>query len=163
MTCWILSSNSTRQTRRRLIFARLWQLRTSICMPATIVVQTVVLTSHRSVTAHDVLAIALRAILYHLCRNRQCYDKLVDEIRSADTAHSLSKPVKYAEAVTLPHLLVEPFLCKSATGSASDNKQGEPLSMRHYASIQARVRSSNATCPKVGSSCMATSLRREPQ
>lgn len=53
----------------------------------------------------DTTAIALRAIIYFLCRNPATRRKLVNEIDSADTAGQLSTPISYKEASTLlPYL-----------------------------------------------------------
>lgn len=63
-----------------------------------------VMLTNSSVTAHDVLAITIRATLYHLCKNQICYQKLVSEIRTADAAGNISSPAKYNEISTLPYL-----------------------------------------------------------
>lgn len=52
----------------------------------------------------DTTAIALRAIVYFLCRDPVARQKLVTEIDSADTAGQLSSPISYKEANTLPYL-----------------------------------------------------------
>lgn len=53
----------------------------------------------------DTTAIALRAIVYFLCRNPATMQKLVTEIDSADKAGQLSTPISYKEASThLPYL-----------------------------------------------------------
>ncbi|RMD41173.1 hypothetical protein DV735_g3942, partial [Chaetothyriales sp. CBS 134920] len=49
----------------------------------------------------DTTAIALRAIVYFLCRNPAAEGKLVAEIDAADQRGELSKPVAYKEANTL--------------------------------------------------------------
>lgn len=60
------------------------------------------------VTAHDVLAITLRAILYYLCQNAKARQKLCDEIVQADISGELSIPVRYVEATKLSYLYVDP-------------------------------------------------------
>lgn len=60
------------------------------------------------VTAHDVLAITLRAIVYYLCLNVKARQKLCDEIVQADISGELSNPVRYAEATKLSYLYVNP-------------------------------------------------------
>lgn len=53
----------------------------------------------------DTTAIALRAIIYFLCRHPDCMDRLVAEIDHADKQSSLSHPISYKEATTLlPYL-----------------------------------------------------------
>lgn len=64
------------------------------------------LANNLSVTAHDVLAIALRAILYYLCCLPDCRDRLAFEIREAERKKELSTPAKYTEVVQLPYLYV---------------------------------------------------------
>ncbi|KAF2232240.1 cytochrome P450 oxidoreductase [Viridothelium virens] len=56
------------------------------------------------VTAHDVLAIALRAIMYYVCRDQSVYRKLNEEILQAERLGNLSEPSKYVEVVLLPYL-----------------------------------------------------------
>ena len=52
----------------------------------------------------DTTAIALRAIIYFLCRNPQCMDKVVSEIDAADKAGNLSATISYKESTTeLPY------------------------------------------------------------
>lgn len=60
------------------------------------------------VTAHDVLAITLRAIIYYLCKNVKARQKLCDEIVQADISGELSKPVRYAETTKLSYLYIDP-------------------------------------------------------
>ncbi|KAI9667768.1 MAG: hypothetical protein M1821_000585 [Bathelium mastoideum] len=57
-----------------------------------------------SVTAHDVVAIELRAILYHVSRNPRCYEKMMKEIMEAEEAQMLSYPAKYSEVSMLPYV-----------------------------------------------------------
>lgn len=53
----------------------------------------------------DTTAIALRAIVYFLCRNPKCMERLVQEIDTADKQSLLSDPISYKEATTsLPYL-----------------------------------------------------------
>ena len=53
----------------------------------------------------DTTAIALRAIIYFLCRHPAAMDKLVKEIDDANAAGKLSNPISYKEATTvLPYL-----------------------------------------------------------
>lgn len=52
----------------------------------------------------DTTAIALRAIVYFLCRHPRCMQKLVQVIDDADRAGRLSKPVSYKEANDMPYL-----------------------------------------------------------
>jgi len=54
----------------------------------------------------DTTSIALRAIVYHLCRHPECMDRLVAEIDTADgEGGGLSHPISYREATTvLPYL-----------------------------------------------------------
>ncbi|EXJ60076.1 cytochrome P450 oxidoreductase [Cladophialophora yegresii CBS 114405] len=53
----------------------------------------------------DTTAIALRAIVYFLCRNPECMDQLVAEIDAVDKAGKLSRPISHKEATTeLPYL-----------------------------------------------------------
>lgn len=52
----------------------------------------------------DTTAIALRAIIYFLCRHPQCMQKLVQEIDNADRAGKLSKPISFKEATEMPYL-----------------------------------------------------------
>lgn len=49
----------------------------------------------------DTTAIALRAIIYFLCRHPACTDRMMTEIVEADQKGSLSKPISYKEASTL--------------------------------------------------------------
>lgn len=55
-------------------------------------------------TAHDVLAITLRAILYYLCKNPTARQRLYEEILNADVSGGLSKPARYAEVAKLSYL-----------------------------------------------------------
>ena len=52
----------------------------------------------------DTTAIALRAMIYYLCKNPRCYSKLVAEIDDSDRKGELSKFITYAEAVRMPYL-----------------------------------------------------------
>jgi len=52
----------------------------------------------------DTTAIALRAVVYFLCRNNQCMQKVVSEIDAADKAGKLSTIISYKESTTeLPY------------------------------------------------------------
>lgn len=48
----------------------------------------------------DSTATALRAVIYFLCRHRDCMDRLVSEIDEADRQGGLSSPITYKEATT---------------------------------------------------------------
>lgn len=52
----------------------------------------------------DTTAIALRAMIYFLCKNPHCMQTLLDEIDQADRAGKLSTPISYREAAALPYL-----------------------------------------------------------
>ncbi|KAM3419786.1 hypothetical protein BST61_g3119 [Cercospora zeina] len=52
----------------------------------------------------DTTAIALRAVIYFLCRNPECMRKLVGNIDQADKQGKLSRPISYKEATDLPYL-----------------------------------------------------------
>lgn len=52
----------------------------------------------------DTTAIALRAVIYFLCRNPECMRRLVSDIDAADRKAKLSRPVTYKEACELPYL-----------------------------------------------------------
>lgn len=52
----------------------------------------------------DTTAIALRAVIYFLCKNPEKLAKLQAEIDSAEKAGSISNPVTYAEAMKMPYL-----------------------------------------------------------
>ena len=52
----------------------------------------------------DTTAIALRAIIYFLCRHPQCMQKLIQEIDARDQAGNLSNPISYKEANDMPYL-----------------------------------------------------------
>lgn len=52
----------------------------------------------------DTTAIALRAVIYYLCRHPECMAKVVGEIDAADKAGKLSTPIKYKESTNdLPY------------------------------------------------------------
>lgn len=55
-------------------------------------------------TAHDVLAITLRAIVYYLCKDSTCQNKLQEEISNAVVSGELSNPAQYTEITTLSYL-----------------------------------------------------------
>lgn len=52
----------------------------------------------------DTTAIALRAMVYFLCKHPRCMQNLVAEIDSADAAGNLSTPIQYKEAEKLAYL-----------------------------------------------------------
>lgn len=52
----------------------------------------------------DTTAIALRAMVYFLCKHPHCMQRLVAEIDAADAARSLSTPIQYKEAERLTYL-----------------------------------------------------------
>ncbi|KAG9776743.1 benzoate 4-monooxygenase cytochrome-like protein P450, partial [Aureobasidium melanogenum] len=52
----------------------------------------------------DTTAIALRAVIYYLCKNPDCMRRVVEEIDSADKQGKLSNPISYKESTTeLPY------------------------------------------------------------
>ncbi|CRG87516.1 hypothetical protein PISL3812_04534 [Talaromyces islandicus] len=57
------------------------------------------------VTAHDVVAITLRAVVYYLAKNPAIQKKLQQEIDDAETAGKLSNPAKYTEITPLNYVL----------------------------------------------------------
>ncbi|KAI1751875.1 cytochrome P450 [Xylaria castorea] len=57
------------------------------------------------VTAHDVVAITLRAVVYYLAKNRGVQNKLHDEISDAIEQSKLSNPAKYSEIASLHYIL----------------------------------------------------------
>lgn len=52
----------------------------------------------------DTTAIALRAVVYFLCKNRGSLCKLRDELSQAERSARMSDPITYAEAIRLPYL-----------------------------------------------------------
>jgi hypothetical protein len=52
----------------------------------------------------DTTAIGMRSVFYHLMRNKQVYDTIMEEIDIATKEGRLSSPVKYAQAIKLPYL-----------------------------------------------------------
>lgn len=52
----------------------------------------------------DTTAIALRVMIYLLCRNSTCMNRLVAEIDAADAAENSSSPISFREAASLPYL-----------------------------------------------------------
>jgi hypothetical protein len=56
------------------------------------------------VTAHDVVAITLRAVVYYLAKNPAMQKKLQQEIDDAETAGKLSHPAKYTEITPLRYV-----------------------------------------------------------
>ncbi|KAM3081914.1 hypothetical protein ACMFMG_004378 [Clarireedia jacksonii] len=56
------------------------------------------------VTAHDVIAITLRAILYYLCRTPRVYNILYDEISRMENLGKLSTPAQYHEVSSMIYL-----------------------------------------------------------
>ncbi|KAI0010206.1 cytochrome P450 [Xylariaceae sp. FL0662B] len=57
------------------------------------------------VTAHDVVAITLRAVAYYLAKDPSVQEKLQKEIADAAAAGKLSNPAKYSEITALPYVL----------------------------------------------------------
>ncbi|XDG03462.1 hypothetical protein ABKA04_003077 [Annulohypoxylon sp. FPYF3050] len=57
------------------------------------------------VTAHDVVAITLRAVVYYLAKNPAVQEKLQKEISDADEAGNLSNPAKYSEITHMSYVL----------------------------------------------------------
>lgn len=53
----------------------------------------------------DTTAIALRAIIYYLCRYPRCMEKLVKDIDDADRAGKLSSPISFKESNDIPYLI----------------------------------------------------------
>ncbi|MCJ1360922.1 hypothetical protein MMC16_000017 [Acarospora aff. strigata] len=64
----------------------------------------VAITTTNVIAGSDTTAIALRAVLYYLCKDPKSHQKLRAEIADADATGALSRPVTYAEAVRLPYL-----------------------------------------------------------
>ena len=55
-------------------------------------------------TGSDTTAIALRAVIYYLCRNPKCMAQVVQEIDRADKEGKLSTPISYKDSTTaLPY------------------------------------------------------------
>lgn len=52
----------------------------------------------------DTTAIALRAVVYFLCKNPDKLHKLRSELDDAESHGNLSDPITYAEAMRLPYL-----------------------------------------------------------
>lgn len=61
-----------------------------------------------SVTAHDVLAISLRAVLYHLGKNPTMRAKVRAEILEAELAGKLSQVAQQRETSDLEYVYVTP-------------------------------------------------------
>ncbi|KAI1288713.1 cytochrome P450 [Xylaria venustula] len=57
------------------------------------------------VTAHDVVAITLRAVVYYLAKDRSAQQKLYKEISDAAKEEKLSSPAKYSEITSLRYVL----------------------------------------------------------
>lgn len=62
------------------------------------------LMSRGSVTAHDVLAISLRAVLYYLAKNPAIRTKVRAEIRDAELAGKLSQVTQQRETFDLQYV-----------------------------------------------------------
>lgn len=58
---------------------------------------------HR-VTAHDVVAITLRAVVYYLAKNPVMQKKLQKEIDDAVEANRLSNPSRYSEITAMSYV-----------------------------------------------------------
>jgi cytochrome P450 len=56
------------------------------------------------VTAHDVVAITLRAVVYYLAKNPDIQKKLQKEIEDAVEAGQLSNPAKYTEITSMKYM-----------------------------------------------------------
>lgn len=67
------------------------------------------LTHRYSVTAHDVLAISLRAVLYYLGKNPAMRTKVRAEIRDAEVAGKLSRITQQKETSDLEYVYVPPI------------------------------------------------------
>src|SRR6266498_545008 len=79
----------------------------------------IALTTTNLIAGSDSTAIALRAILYFLCRTPHAYARLQKEIDDAFDAGVLSSPVKYVEGVKLEYLnavITEALRAHAATG-----------------------------------------------
>ncbi|CAJ2510129.1 Uu.00g060290.m01.CDS01 [Anthostomella pinea] len=57
------------------------------------------------ITAHDVVAITLRAVVYYLAKDPGVQKKLQKEISDAEAASKLSTPAKYSEITSLSYLI----------------------------------------------------------
>lgn len=57
-----------------------------------------------SIAGSGTTSVALRAVLYYLCRNPSAYTKLRNEILKAEEGSEISKPITYAEASKLEYL-----------------------------------------------------------
>ncbi|KAI0446171.1 cytochrome P450 [Xylaria telfairii] len=57
------------------------------------------------VTAHDVVAITLRAVVYYLAKNISVQEKLYREISDAIESGNLSSPARYSEITSLRYVL----------------------------------------------------------
>lgn len=62
------------------------------------------LMSRTSVTAHDVLAISLRAVLYYLAKNPAMRARVRAEIRDAELAGKLSQATQQRETSDLEYV-----------------------------------------------------------
>ena len=72
-----------------------------------------------SIAGSGTTAVALRAILYYLCRNPNVCEKLRAEISSAQAAGKISTPITYTESSKLPYLAAvinETLRIHSSTG-----------------------------------------------
>lgn len=58
----------------------------------------------RSIAGSGTTSVALRAILYYLCRNPVAYRKLRREVLDAEAGRKISKPITYAESLQLEYL-----------------------------------------------------------
>ncbi|PPJ60736.1 hypothetical protein CBER1_02380 [Cercospora berteroae] len=85
----------------------------------------------------DTTAIALRAVIYFLCRNPDCMRKLVGDIDAADREGKLSRLITYKETCQLPYLngvLKESIRLHSSVGLLMERhvpKQGVEIN-GHY-------------------------------
>jgi cytochrome P450 len=79
----------------------------------------IALTTTNLIAGSDSTAIALRAILYFLCRHPNTYSKLQKEIDDALAAGAISTPIKYTEGAKLEYLnavITEALRAHAATG-----------------------------------------------
>lgn len=79
----------------------------------------IALTTTNLIAGSDSTAIALRAILYFLCRHPHTYAKLQKEVDDAFAAGAISTPVKYSEGCKLQYanaVITEALRAHAATG-----------------------------------------------
>jgi len=79
----------------------------------------IALTTTNLIAGSDSTAIALRAILYFLCRHANVYAKLQKEVDDAFNSGAISSPVRYSESAKLEYLnavVTEALRAHAATG-----------------------------------------------